>query len=97
MNNDDFRLLAVQHALDALKALAALAVDPAAAATGQHAAKIGGYCTRSCTLFSFEPGQELAKGFCTGPFGAFYRRIVTASQSERKWLAIAINLPSPAP
>ena len=51
----------------------------------------------SCALFSFEPGQELAKGFCTGPFGAFYRRIVIASQSDRKWLAIAINLPSPAP
>jgi hypothetical protein len=51
----------------------------------------------SCTLFSFEPGQELAKGFCAGPFGAFYGRIAIASQSDRKRLAIAINLPSPAP
>jgi hypothetical protein len=97
MNNDDFRLLAVQHALDALKALAALAVDPAAAATGQHAAKIGGYCTRSCTLFSFEPSQEPKKCFRTGSFGAWFRRVLTTSQSDRKWLAIAINLPSPAP
>ena|ERR1700735_199452 len=52
---------------------------------------------RLCILFSFERGQELAKSFCTGPFGAFYRRIAIASQSDRKWLAISINLPPPPP
>jgi hypothetical protein len=65
--------------------------------TCQHVTKMG-LSTRSCIiLFTFEPGQKLAKGFCTGPFSAPYRRIAIASQSDRKWLAIAINLPSPAP
>jgi hypothetical protein len=39
MNNEDFRSLAGQHALDALKALAALAVDPAAAARDREHAR----------------------------------------------------------
>jgi hypothetical protein len=39
MNNDDFRSLAGRHALDALKALAALAVDPAAAARDREHAR----------------------------------------------------------
>jgi hypothetical protein len=53
--------------------------------------------TRLCTLFSFESGQEPTKSFRTGPFGASLRRMVTTSQSNRKRLAVATNLPSPAP
>jgi hypothetical protein len=39
MNNDDFRSLARRHALDALKALAAIAVDPSAAARDREHAR----------------------------------------------------------
>jgi hypothetical protein len=39
MNNEDFRSLAGRHALDALKALATLAVDPAAAARDREHAR----------------------------------------------------------
>jgi hypothetical protein len=39
MNNEDFHSLARRHALDALKSLAALAVDPAAKAKDREHAR----------------------------------------------------------
>jgi hypothetical protein len=39
MNNEDFQTLARQGALDALKALAAIAVDPTAAASDREHAR----------------------------------------------------------
>ena len=39
MNNEDFQALARQGALDALKALAAIAVDPAAVASDREHAR----------------------------------------------------------
>jgi hypothetical protein len=39
MNNEDFQSLAGRHALDALKALAAIAVDPAAPAKDREYAR----------------------------------------------------------
>jgi hypothetical protein len=52
---------------------------------------------RTRLLFSFEPGQELTKRFRAGPFGASLRRIVTASEPNRKRPGIAADLPSPSP